>query len=99
MKLYEKKVVPERVTEMQAGLQCDLCGAKSKHRDDWATENFEDSETEIKISGSQREGTSYPEGGIGTEYEIDLCPKCFKERLVPWLRSEGAKIEETEWYW
>jgi len=47
----------------------------------------------------QKEGSNYPEGGTGTEYEIDLCPKCFKERLVPWLKSEGAAIEEKEWDW
>jgi len=56
-------------------------------------------ETEVSVTVKQKEGESYPDGGSGTEYEIDLCPDCFKNRLVPWLKSEGANIGEMEWDW
>jgi hypothetical protein len=75
---------------------CDLCGRAAKN-EDWGAGSYEVNETEIEISIKQREGSSYPESGSGTEYEIDLCPDCFKGRLVPWLREQGAKIEEKEW--
>ena len=53
----------------------------------------------VCVEVRQRQGVSYPEGGSGTEIEVDLCPTCFKEKLVPWLRSQGATIEEKEWEW
>lgn len=27
---------------------------------------------------------------------IDMCPNCFKEKLIPWLEDQGAKIEEKD---
>lgn len=99
MKLYKKVVVPEKIEDVRNGLLCDLCGKKSPDNYNWTVESFSVSETKLKIETqlSQREGSNYPEGGMGTEYEIDLCPECFKNRLVPWLQSEGAKIEERDW--
>jgi hypothetical protein len=67
--------------------------------EDWNKGLYEINETEIKITITQRDGSAYPEGGSGTEYEIDLCKDCFKGKLVPWLKAEGATIEETEWEW
>jgi len=93
MKIYEKVQIttPRLVKRL-----CDLCGVESKYCD-WAIGNYEVNETEIKVSIKQKEGEKYPEAGCGTEYEIDLCPRCFKERLIPWLKSEGATVEEKEW--
>ena len=51
--------------------------------------------TTIKSS----EGTSYPEGGAKKESSVDVCPTCFKTKLVPWLISQGAKIREEEFDW
>lgn len=71
---------------------CDICGAKSK-RDDWTTEIYDVAEVEIRL----REGDNYPEGGSGTRIDVDMCPDCFREKLIPWLKSQGAKIEVKEW--
>ncbi len=101
MKLYEKKLIPEKIIDEKVGLQCDLCGRKSPDNYDWTKDLYEVNETKLKVhvTVTQKKGEEYPEGGSGTEYEIDLCPECFKNRLVPWLKSEGAKIEEKGWYW
>lgn len=44
-------------------------------------------------------GSSYPEGGSATEIRADICEKCFVEKLVPWLESQGVemKTKEVEW--
>ena len=78
------------------GIKCDLCGLEASGLS-WGSAIYEMAETEVSVTVKQRQGTDYPEGGQGTEYNIDLCPTCFKDRLVVWLRSEGADIKETEW--
>ena len=98
MKLYKTVDVPVTTREVLTKRKCDLCGLESKYSD-WKSGKYEVAETEIKITMTQKEGSNYPEGGSGTEYEIDLCPKCFKERLIPWLKSEGVVVKEEEWDW
>jgi len=98
MKLYKKEDVPASTREILIKRKCDLCGMESKSSD-WDGGTYEVKETEIKITIKQREGSSYPEGGLGTKYEIDLCPECFKKRMVPWLISEGATIKNQNWDW
>ena len=79
-------------------LSCDLCGAVAIDAE-WERGVWSVGGTTVMVEVSQEEGQSYPDGGSGTKYEIDLCPVCFKDRLVPWLRSEGAVIEEVGWDW
>ena len=90
----------ERITTHQwlEQVTCDLCGATGKG-EDWGSSTWEVNETTIEITVHHKEGESYPEAGWGTEYTIDLCPTCFVNRLVPWLRSQGAKIEAVPWEW
>jgi hypothetical protein len=80
MKLYETKPVPATTKQTLVKRKCDLCGAESK-TSAWEAEWYEVNETEIKTKIRQTEGTSYPEGGRGEEYEIDLCPACFDDLL------------------
>lgn len=75
---------------------CDLCGALAK-RGNWESSSYEVNEVEVEVTVRQKDGYTYPEGGSGTEIVVDICPECFKGKLVPFLRSEGAKIEEQEW--
>jgi len=79
-------------------LTCDMCG-KEGSEGGWKSSKWNMNETELEVRVRQTEGTNYPEGGWGTEYVIDMCPSCFKNRLIPWLKSEGVKIEEKEWDW
>lgn len=104
MKIYEEREVTGKHSFLKERT-CDLCGKKADKdkgylsTSSWGAEIFEINETEIKMMVRQTKGSNYPEGGSGTEYEIDLCPDCFKNRLVPWLKSQGANIEEKEWEW
>lgn len=99
MKKYVKKQITSEVTVLEEQT-CDLCGAKAKKPGIlWSGGIYDVDETEISVTIRQRSGENYPDNGSGTEHVIDLCPKCFKERLIPWLRSQGATIEEKEWDW
>lgn len=75
---------------------CDICGAIAKYGE-WSSSVWEVNETEIKITIHKKDGEAYPEFGDGCETTIDICPECFKNKLIPWLQSQGADIEEKEW--
>ena len=92
MKKYEKFKV-SRTEEKLAGMFCDLCGAKTAYDDNWASGIYNIQETEVYL----KEGEQYPGSGYGMEYRADICPKCFKEKLIPWLKSQGCKAEMEEW--
>lgn len=93
-KQYEKREVKE-TRNVLVGLTCDLCGYVAKHNfDNWGVHNpSEVAQTEVSL----RDGIQYPENGSGDKVEIDICPKCFKTKLIPWLQSQGASIKEQEW--
>lgn len=96
MKRYETKTRPAIEYRDCVARACDLCGRETKRGlDNWSGERFRVEEVEVRI----KEGVSYPEGGSGTEIEFDICPDCFRGRLIPWLESQGAKAEEEDWYW
>lgn len=97
-KVYETRTVPARERRACVRRRCDLCGRESKGSD-WDCGRYEVRETEVKVAVRRKEGHSYPDGGSGTEYEVDLCPDCFKGRLVPWLRPQGADVRPAEWDW
>ncbi len=98
MKVYATKAIPAYESRYVARRRCDLCGLEVKG-DDWQAGSWEINETTVSIEIKQKEGTNYPEGGSGTKHEIDICPDCFKGKLIPWLKSQGADIQEKEWDW
>jgi len=82
-------------TDVVMKVTCDICGREGQ-MSDWPVEGgtgYETNETKVYF----KTGTAYPEGGSGVEYDVDVCPKCFTERLIPWLRSQGAAVRKTEW--
>jgi hypothetical protein len=92
MKIYESYVVPEYKSTILDETICDLCGARAKNGE-WDDGLY----SLLDIEVSYTEGSQYPEGGYGTKYEVDICPECFKKKLIPWLENQGAEIHEEEW--
>ena len=74
--------------------ECDLCHRRNQG-DGWAKDVYDATETTVEC----RWGKSYPDGGHGERIDLDICPECFKERLIPWLKEQGVTVEPTEWYW
>jgi hypothetical protein len=94
MKTHELPEVPAHSVERWDRLRCDLCGSKSHHREDWV--RYDIAEVTVRLE----EGARHPEDGRGTYGTctiVDLCPGCFKNRLLPWLRSQGAESRVEEW--
>ena len=89
----------KEVKESKTEVFCDICGKQSKNESFWDESRWWSERTEVKVSIKQQQGQNYPEGGAGTEIIVDLCPQCFKEKLIPWLNSQGANVKEREWDW
>lgn len=98
MKIKEKRVFPARTENVVVGLKCDLC-AKLVHRDRWGFESSEINDVLVKITMHRKTGQSWPDGGFQREQEIDICPNCWDEIVMPFLVSKGVEenVVETEW--
>ena len=90
MKHLKTIPVPATTREVLDHVSCDLCGAKIANN-----HNYEVHEVEVR----HKTGVSYPDGGSGEETSVDMCGKCFDEKLVPWLRSQGAEPQSKDWDW
>jgi len=93
MKIIKKVLRPAYEEEVLDHLKCELCEATTMNEDDWGESGYDVLETKVSIE----EGKRYPNDGWGVETIVDICPKCFKEKLLPWLISQGAKIRKEEW--
>lgn len=89
------KIIEKRLIEqIEYFKKCDLCGFETYAKDEkWSTSPYNILETEVKI----KEGKNYPEGGDWVEKFFDICPQCFKEKLIPWLENQGVKINIKEY--
>jgi hypothetical protein len=81
--------VPAKTETVVYKTTCDLCG------NEIVRERFGAEEVEVR----HKTGVAYPEGGAGEETSVDLCGACFEEKLIPWLRSQGAEPVTKEWEW
>ena len=79
---------------------CDLCGTTTADSG-WGEHRERNSYGAITndVEVKWRHSYGYSDGGGGTEYVFDICPKCFKERLIPWVVSQGGKptINDLDW--
>lgn len=85
---YKKTIqIPATTREIIEAVSCDLCGNKIENRG---------YETDAVVV-THRSGVNYPDSGWGEETELDVCGKCFTEKLLPWAISQGAVPTVTEW--
>jgi len=97
-----KEVVHEQREELT--IKCCLCDKIAPDHDEfyelhgeypiWGNESCWD---EIVVIGHFDIKTNYPEGSSGYGEMWDICPKCYKEKVVPALKKLGAKSEKTKW--
>ena len=90
MKLMKQVEIPSKVVTVVDKTVCDLCKMEIPNEGRFVVD---------EVTVQYKTGNSYPEGGSGETLSVDLCPRCFEERLIPWLESQGAKPETIEWDW
>jgi len=99
MQRYETIEIPKQlakqatIKQVEQGLICDLCGDESASK--WQDEPYDATEVTVELV----KGHNYPEGGYTTHTSIDLCPVCFVEKLLQWLKANGAtpRTKEVDW--
>lgn len=96
MQIKEMRAVPATMREVVARLKCDLCGRESDEYNGWGKSDEHIEETEVRYKSGRSECWG---GGCATEFEADICPACFKNKLIPWLQDQGATIRESESDW
>src|SRR5882724_11735975 len=96
MREFETRQVTSNVTKC-VRQTCDLCGREAKNPgNSWERGIYNVDDITLSVSVVAERGQCYPEGGHTSKIEIDLCPECFRDRLIPWLKSQGAKVPEPE---
>jgi len=97
MKHMKTVLILEHEEKVFDKLSCDLCGAESNGDENWATDTYEHATTVIQLD--ERVTNKTGGGGHSTETVFHLCPTCFKERLKPWLESQGAAgtVSRADW--
>lgn len=88
MKILKKTTREVTTNELQHTI-CDKCGEKVAEFGEWGnTFNFK-----FKI----KEGSFYPEGGMGEKTEMDLCYEC-ASGLVTLLNTLGYETRKEDTY-
>jgi len=93
--------IPAKTQEGLDFIKCDLCGAAT-NRDDFDSKSgnwAKGSYNELLVAVYLQEGSNYPEGGHSKSLVFDICPDCFKGKIVPYLESLGAKPRKVENDW
>lgn len=63
-------------------LECDICKERT-HREHWGKGYNEKVETTVEIET----GEYYSDESFGHVLSLDICPECFKTKLIPFLES------------
>jgi hypothetical protein len=86
-----KKVQKE--TEELEYIECDHCHSRSVSGNNWSDENYSISQVRLEF----KEGYQFPGESEDVEKQwFDICPFCWKERVVPALKESGFEPMETK---
>lgn len=92
MRRYERQEV-KRQEDVLIEIRCDLCGCHGRGANRWRT----DDSSEVKYTTVQMEdGYRYPEGGCVEITDFDICTDCFRDKLIPWMKEQGAEPQIRE---
>jgi len=96
VKITKQMPVPATTRTVTLKTVCDLCGVETNRAGNWPSEtgdNWNETTIEAEIGWNYgHEGASYK------RTTVDICPKCFMEKLIPWVESLGGKptVEQIE---
>ena len=95
----KKKTITERRDVKFYKFSCDICGRETVDSSAGNVGNWKLTPEEIRLGKDQQDfGTitleykdgNYDDGDFcGDFYEFDICPKCFEEKLKPFILSFG----------
>jgi hypothetical protein len=75
---------------------CDFCDAETDDPECWPPQSGQYCINQVTIQ--LKTGENYIETKHGKTLTIDMCPKCFLEKLIPWFESQGIEVREEIWH-
>jgi hypothetical protein len=90
MIFYKNVTIPEHTKEVEDKTLCDCCQAPTPWPDPDGRHRSSYDVNEVEIR--HKHGTSFPEGSDLEVLDLDICPTCFVEKIVPMLGLLGIKI-------
>jgi len=98
----EKYTIPARESTRTLSVTCDICktecpGAEPDYdgKIKWKGGDWGQANTIVRFST----GYDCPSGGSHKHRDYHVCPKCFAEKLEPWLASQGAQPNKSFANW
>ncbi len=89
MRNFKTRIIPESKRDELDKLICDICKKEAKYPNhDWAEQNL--GHKTLKTEISLEDSNYFPDGGFGEVIKFDICPECFKNKLIPFIESFGA---------
>ena len=93
MKVMKTKQIPAKTEQVLDHVKCELCPRTMKDwNNNWATVTYDVDRIEV----CSTVGENYPEGGHATDTILDICPDCFKTKLIPWFKAQGGTPRTEE---
>jgi hypothetical protein len=90
--------------EVVVAVTCDLCKRRfenaSPSTDEtvaWTDNSKQRQETTVRLHDAEYDEYEY--GGRSKTVVFDICPDCFADRLVPWLKEQGADPNTDKDFW
>ena len=100
MRIYKdvvKSAIPAKTVNELSHIECDLCHKVGITKYDFGHDDWDEiSETRI----SCKEGYAYSDYGRCTTVYYDICPNCFKNKLIPLIQktySVAPSVGEIDW--
>jgi hypothetical protein len=92
-KVMKTVQVPAHPQEQLDYISCELCSARTlPGQDGWEERIYDVLDVEIQLN----QGYSYPGYYSTTATVLDICPKCFREKLMPWFVAQGGTVRTEE---
>ncbi len=96
MKHYIDIPLPATTRTQLDRTTCDLCGTDAPNGSDgWSKRSSGWSDID-EVTISRDVGYACDGGKNTEEIFVDMCPACFTTKLLPWLKSQGAKVQTRD---
>ena len=84
--------------EIVASTMCDLCGSQTPG-EAWKLGLAGDESEIVEMSFCEEWNAEYNGGGDRTDTVFDICPVCWRSKIMPWMLAQGAqpRIEKSDW--
>lgn len=88
--------LPPATEERFDALVCDICGKSTKLEDNWAKDPAQQLR-QVRIQLVEGEYTYTGDHSRTTGY--DVCPTCWRKKIVPFMRGQGAwpRVIDSQW--